>query len=131
MTQFNYSIKDELSLSKPGSSMNLMVSALGKKAHFGDSFGVSFPITIRLNPGNHAILEAMAKRSGQAKNSICNEILSIGFGYVLDHLDDDSQHEIDLLASQVFSEIIPAEVLAELSTDSQPVKQKSKTSSKK
>lgn len=135
LSKFKYSIKDEMSLTTPGSSMSLLVSSLGrpnpKKPVFGDFHGANFPISLRLNISNHALLEAMARRSGQSKNSICNEILSVGFAYVMDHLDDNSQVDIEDLTSQVLSEIIPPEALKEAFADSEPVKQKTKTSSKK
>lgn len=135
LSKFKYSIKDEMSLTTPGSSMSVLVASLGrptpKKPVFGDFHGVSFPVSLRLNITNHAILEAMARRSGQSKNSICNEILAVGFAYVVDHLDDDSQVDIEDLTSQVISEIIPPEALKEAFADLEPVKPKSKTSSKK
>lgn len=133
ISKFKYSIKDELSLTTPGSSMNLLVHSFNrpnpKKPVFGDFSGANFPISLRLNISNHTVLEALHLRSGQSKNSICNEILSVGFAYVLDHLDDDSQGDIEDLTSQVLSEIIPPDVLKQAFADTE--KQNAKTSSKK
>lgn len=135
MSKFNYSIKNELSLTDPGSSMNLLVHSFNrpnpKKPVFGEFSGASFPLSLRINLSNHTILEALSRRSGLSKNSICNEVLSIGFAYVLDHLDEASQGDIDDLTAQVLSEIIPQDVLKQALADSESVSQKPKTTSKK
>lgn len=92
---------NDLSMNDNGSALKQLVFMIDKRGSVDEGRGLAFPISLRLNPGNHCSVEAMAKLSGKSKNIIANELLAVGIAYTIDNLSDESRHSLDELSGKV------------------------------
>lgn len=86
---------NELDPKSPGSAMQVLSSSVKAKGEKIEGRGFRHSLTLRMSPSNYVTLEAIHEKSRLARNEILDQILSIGFAYFLDHLDDDSRAAID------------------------------------
>lgn len=86
---------NELDAKSPGSAMQVLTASVKAKGGKIEGRGFRHALTFRMSPSNYVTLEAIHERSRLNRNEILDQVVSIGFTYFLDHLDDDTRAAID------------------------------------
>lgn len=82
---------NELDSDSFGSSMNVLKSSIKAKAVPGVNVGFRHPVTYRMSAGNYVNLEAIGNNSNLSRNELLDQIVTIGFAYFIDSLDDKAR----------------------------------------
>ncbi len=86
------------------SALQMMVGMLSRKSDVSYN-GLRFPTSVKLEPDNHCMVEAMSRRSKKSRNVIINELIHAAIDDVLDHIHDDHlRHDLINEAEKIMGE---------------------------